>query len=129
MLGIPPLAQGPGNIETFATVYEVIRKLAHILSVGHFFGAQEDLGMSFILNAFTDDAVAVARTAIEDTPPSIPATYRFTRRFARSCLITLFPVQLKIGGTCEHLLFGRTLSLAAGRRLFVCTICSVQFLC
>ena len=76
MLGIPPLAQGPGNIETFATVYEVIRKLAHILSVGHFFGAQEDLGMSFILNAFTDDAVAVARTAIEDTPPSIPATYR-----------------------------------------------------
>jgi hypothetical protein len=46
MMDIPPLPQGPGNIETFAVLHEVVRILAHILFVVRFFGAQEDLGMS-----------------------------------------------------------------------------------
>jgi hypothetical protein len=74
MLGIPPLAQDTRNIETFVIVYEVVRKLTHILLVGRFFGAQEDLGISCVLSSFTDDAVAVARTAIEDTPESTQDT-------------------------------------------------------
>ena len=72
---------GPGQystycIETFATVYGVVCKLAHLLSVGLFFEVQEDLGVSYILSAFTEYAVAVDRTAIENTTASTPVKYR-----------------------------------------------------
>ena len=121
--------QGPGNIETFAIVYEVIRKFVHILLVDRFFGAQNDLGMSCVLIAFTDDAVAVARTAIEDTPESTQDTYRLHDCFSRCCLPTFHPEQLQFGGSCVHILSGLTILLTAGQRLFACTICCVQFLC
>jgi len=76
MMGISSVYQGPGNIETFATVYGVVCKLAHLLSVGLFFEVQEDLGVSYILSAFTEYAVAVDRTAIENTTASTPVMYR-----------------------------------------------------
>ena len=64
VLGISHLSQGPSTIDTFTTVYEGFRKLADLLSVSRFFGAQEELGVSCIFSSFTGDAVAVARTAI-----------------------------------------------------------------
>ena len=72
----PSFSQAPGNIDVLAKVYEIVRKLADLLSSGRFFGAQEDLGVACILSAFDGDAVAVARTAIDDAPPSDQATYR-----------------------------------------------------
>jgi hypothetical protein len=48
------------------------------------------LGVSCVLSAFTDDAVAVARTAIEDTPASIPDTYRLHAAL-RALLLAYLP--------------------------------------
>jgi hypothetical protein len=76
VLGVPPFAQGPGDFAVFNDIYEVIRKLNHMLLVGRFFGTQEELGTSCILNAFTGDAVEIARTAIEDAPASDATIYR-----------------------------------------------------
>ena len=39
VLGFPPFAQGPGNMAVCTVIYEVIRKLNHILLVGCFYGA------------------------------------------------------------------------------------------
>ena len=64
VLGVPPFAQGPGYIAVFAAIYEILRKLNHMHLVGRFYGTQEELvGTSCILNAFTGDAVGIARTA------------------------------------------------------------------
>ena len=70
VLGVASFSLGPGDIATFAAIYEIVRKIAYILLVGRFFGTQEDLGLSFILSAFIEDAVAMVRTAIDDTPAS-----------------------------------------------------------
>ena len=75
-MGIPLFVQGPGTIDSFAAVYEVVLKLAGLLSAGRFFGTQEDLGVVCILRAFAGDAVAIAGNAIDDTPPSDQPTYR-----------------------------------------------------
>jgi len=72
----PSFSQAPGTIDVFAMVYAIVRKLADLLSSGRFFGAQEDLGVACILSDFDEDAVAVARTAIDDAPPSTQAAYR-----------------------------------------------------
>ena len=86
VLGVPPFAQGPGDIAVFSAIYEIIRKLNHMLLVGRFYGAQEELGTgtSCILNAFAGDAVGIARTAIEDAPASDATFYRLHSAFARS---------------------------------------------
>ena len=34
VLGVPPFAQGPGDIAVFSAIYEIIRKLNHMLLVG-----------------------------------------------------------------------------------------------
>ena len=52
VLGVASFSLGPGDITTFAAIYEIVRKIAYILLVGRFFGTQEDLGLSFILSAF-----------------------------------------------------------------------------
>ena len=76
VLGVPPFAQGPGYIAVFAAIYEILRKLNHMHLVGRFYGTQEELvGTSCILNAFTGDAVGIARTTIEDRPASDATFY------------------------------------------------------
>jgi hypothetical protein len=60
-------------------MYKMIRKLTHMLLLvllGRYDDTQEDLGISCILIAFTEDAVAIARTAIDDAPASGQAHYR-----------------------------------------------------
>ena len=47
--------------------------------------------MSYILSAFEGDAVVVARTAIDDTPPSDQATYRLHAALCASLLAYLQP--------------------------------------
>ena len=69
VLGVSPFGQGLGDMAVFATMHEMTRKLAHMLLVGHYYGPEEDLGISFILSAFTKDAVAIARTAIDHYDP------------------------------------------------------------
>jgi hypothetical protein len=44
VLGVPPFDQGPGDIAVFTVIYEIIRKLNHMLLVGSFYGTQEELG-------------------------------------------------------------------------------------
>ena len=90
VLGVSPFSQGPGDIATFAAIYEVVRKLAYILLVGRFFGTQEDLGLSCILSAFTEDAAAIVRTAIEDTTTSTQDTSRL-HEVLRSFLLAYLP--------------------------------------
>jgi hypothetical protein len=60
----------------FAAIYEIIHKLNHMLFVCHFYGTQEELGTSCILNAFTGDTVEITRTAIEDASASDATFYR-----------------------------------------------------
>ena len=90
VLGVAPFSLGPGDITTFAAIYEVVRKLAYILLVGRFFGTQEDLGLSFILSAFIEDAVAMVRTAIDDTPASTQDMYRL-QAVLRALLLAYLP--------------------------------------
>ena len=90
VLGVAPFSQGPGDIATFAAIYEVVRKLAYILLVGRFFGTQEDLGLSFILSAFIEDAVAMVRTAIEDAAASNQGAYRL-QEVLRALLVAYLP--------------------------------------
>ena len=90
VMGVVPFSQGPGDITTFATMYEVVRKLAYILVVGRFFGTQEDLGLSCILSTFTEDAAAIVRTAIEDSTASEQDTYRM-HEVLRSLLLAYLP--------------------------------------
>jgi len=71
-----PFLLGPGSLDSFAAVYEVVLKLADTLSVGRFYGLQEDLGCACVFNAFAGDAVVIARNAIADAPASDQATYR-----------------------------------------------------
>ncbi len=42
MLDVQPFAQGPDDIAVFATIYEIICKLTHMLLVGLFYGTQEE---------------------------------------------------------------------------------------
>jgi len=55
-----------------------------------FFGTQEDLGVACILSAFAGDAVAIARNAIADTPPSDQATHRLHAAL-RALLLAYLP--------------------------------------
>jgi len=73
-----PCGLAPSDIAVFALVYEIIRKLAHTLIIGRFFGTQEELGIACISNAFTGDAEAIAQTAINDAPPSNDRVYRLS---------------------------------------------------
>jgi hypothetical protein len=52
-------------VAVFASIYEIIHKLNHMLLVCLYFGPQEDLGTVCILNAFTANADKT-RTALED---------------------------------------------------------------
>jgi hypothetical protein len=54
LLGVPPFAQGPGDISTFASIFEFIRKLVNLLMVGRCYSTQESLSTTIILSAFTD---------------------------------------------------------------------------
>ena len=76
VVGVPPLGQGPGDIAVFAAMHEMTCKLNHMLFVGCYYDTQEDLGISCILSVFTEDVVAIARTAIDDAPASGQAHYR-----------------------------------------------------
>jgi hypothetical protein len=53
----------------------MIRKLNHMLMVGRCYDTQEDLGTSCILIVFMEDAVAIARTVIDDVSVSCQAHY------------------------------------------------------
>ena len=76
MLGVLPFAQGPDDIAVFATIYEFIHKLNHIILVGSFYGIQEELGTSCILNTFTGDTVGIVHTVIEDDSALDATFYR-----------------------------------------------------
>lgn len=73
---VTPCLQGPGSLETFAAVYEVVLKLAENLSAGRFYGSQEDLDCAHILSAFTGDVIVIARSAIADAAASDQTAYR-----------------------------------------------------
>ena len=73
---VTPCLQGPGSLDTFAAVYEVVLKLAENLSAGRFYGSQEDLGRAHILSAFAGDAIVIARNAIADAEASDQTAYR-----------------------------------------------------
>ena len=50
--GPTPFMLGPGTLDSFAAVYDVVLKLADLLAAGRFYGTQEDLGVSCMLSAF-----------------------------------------------------------------------------
>jgi hypothetical protein len=73
-----PCGLAPNDIAAFASVYEIIRKLAATLMIGRFFGPQEDLGVELISRAFTGDAETIAQTAINVALPSTDRVYRLS---------------------------------------------------
>jgi hypothetical protein len=89
VLRVPPFGQGPGDMAAFAAIYEIICNLNHMLMVGSYFGPQEDLGTVCILDAFTEDADKIARTALEDASVSDAGIW-FGRRFFRAIGRKLF---------------------------------------
>jgi hypothetical protein len=70
VLDVSPFGQGPDDMASFASIYEIIRKLTHMLLVGGYFSPQEDLGAMCILSAFTEDADKIASTALDDATTS-----------------------------------------------------------
>jgi hypothetical protein len=96
--------------------------------VGRFFGAQEDLGVWCVLSAFTGDAMAVARTAIDDMPESTQIRIVCMILFVRCCLPTFRLERLQIGDGYVRNFSGQTISLPVGRRRYTSMICCVQFL-
>jgi hypothetical protein len=75
VLGILPFCQGPDDMAAFPAIYEIIRKINHMLLVGRYFGPQEDLGTVCILSAFTEDSDKIAHTALEDATVSDARSY------------------------------------------------------
>jgi hypothetical protein len=106
VLGAPLFDQGPGDIASFAAIYEIIHKLNQLLLIGRFFGTQEELGTSCILNAFTGDAVGIARTSIEDTPASDATFYRLHSALRALLQAYLQSITAKEGVHCARILFG-----------------------
>jgi hypothetical protein len=128
VLGAPLFEQGPGDNAAFAAIYEIIRKLNHMLLVGRFFGTQEESGTSCILNAFTGDPVGIARTTIEDAHVSDATLYCLHSAF-RALLqaYLLLRAAKEWRALCEDL-FGHVGWKLVGRKLFACTSWAVRLL-
>jgi hypothetical protein len=77
-IGLPfkQFAREPSDLITFSELHEIVRKIIHVLMVGHLYGANEDIGMTVILDAFEGDATSSIRTALDDARPSDDARFR-----------------------------------------------------
>ena len=64
--------EGPGGL----AVFDAALRVATTGMVGRYYVLSEDLGIANFLGAFEGDALALARTALADTPPSDHAAFR-----------------------------------------------------
>ena len=60
----------------FARLFDAVLRVATTCMVGRFYRLSEDLGLTNFLGAFEGDALALARTALADTPASDQAAFR-----------------------------------------------------
>jgi hypothetical protein len=68
--------EGPGGLAVFARLFDAVLRVATTGMVGRYYGLSEDLGLPNFLGAFEGDALALARTALADTPASDQAAFR-----------------------------------------------------
>jgi len=68
--------EGPGGLGVFARLFDAVLRVATTCMVGRFYGFSEDLGLANFFGAFEGDALALARTALADTPASDQAAFR-----------------------------------------------------
>ena len=69
--------EGPGDLGVFARLFDVVLRVATTCMVGRLYGPSEDLGIANFLGAFEGDALALARTALDDTAASGQLALRF----------------------------------------------------
>jgi len=70
------LKDGPGDLTVMAKAMQAALKVATAITTSRAYGPNEDIGESLLCSAFDGDALALARTALSDTPPSDGATFR-----------------------------------------------------
>ncbi len=70
------LKDGPGDITVMAKAMQAALKVATTITTSRSYGTNEDIGEAFLFSAFEGDALALARSALSDTPPSDGATFR-----------------------------------------------------
>jgi hypothetical protein len=58
--------EGPGDLGVFARLFDAVLRVATTCMVGRLYGPSEDLGIANFLGAFEGDALALARTALND---------------------------------------------------------------
>jgi hypothetical protein len=66
----------PGDLTVLGRELQTVLRVATVITVGRYFGPNEELGIALLLSAFDGDALSLARTARTDTPPSDSATFR-----------------------------------------------------
>jgi len=67
---------GPGDLTVMAQALQAVLKVATAITTSHAYGPNEDIGVALLYSAFDGDALALARTALSDTPQSDGATFR-----------------------------------------------------
>ncbi len=70
------LKDGPGDLTVLGRTLQAVLRVATAITVAHYFGPNEELGIALLLSTFDGDALSLARTALADTPPSDGATFR-----------------------------------------------------
>ena len=68
--------EGPGGLAVSARLFDAVLRVATTGMVGLYYGLSEDLVLANFLGAFEGDTLALARTALADTPPSDHAPFR-----------------------------------------------------
>ena len=63
--------EGAGGLVVFAHLFDAVLRVVTTGMVGRYYGLSEDLGLANFLGAFEGDALALARTALADTPASV----------------------------------------------------------
>ena len=70
------LKDGPGDLTVMAKALQAALKVATTITTSRTYGTNEDIGEALWYSAFDGDALALARTALSDTPPSDGTTFR-----------------------------------------------------
>jgi len=68
--------QGPGHIDTFCSVHELLLKIVQALMVCRCYSPQEDVGQAHVFSAVTGTAAGFMRSAFDDAPSSNNTWFR-----------------------------------------------------
>jgi len=119
--------EGPGGLGVFARLFDAVLRVATTCMVGRLYGLSEDLGLANFLGAFEGHELALARTALADTPASDQAAFRLHGALL-SLLHAIFrPGHPSCGGRHVTSLCFRKDVARAGRSLCCFLTCNTEY--